>query len=299
MKKIYILAAATFALASCDNSIDNPLTSNVVTRISASICETDGSRAVDTKWGAGDTIGITTTFQSKVGPSINIKYTTLEGDGTFIGNKIYIYNPMSLTAYYPFRGAEGTAAGTISATTTASKQTPEEQLNFDFLFASLDRIDTDKPDVVLNFAHKMSKITFIFVNGNDGTDVSKINTYIIGKLVLEGTFDTASGVCAAKDDIAAQELTINLPEGSVTHNVALTSLIVFPQDIATMTLKIKDSEEQYYTCDLAIDGGALKGGNHYQYTVMVSKKGLTLQKTNITDWLTTPCQGDAYSADND
>lgn len=298
MKKIYILAVAMLALVACDNNDDNPITSQVVANITATIGESAQSRAVDTQWGNGDKIGITTIFQSKVGPFVNMEYTTESGDGVFTGNMIYIYNPMSVTAYYPFRGTENTAPGIISASTTADKQTSAKQLEFDYLYASLSDVNTDNPNVTLNFAHKMSKITFIFTKG-DGADVSKINSYTIDKLVLDGTFNPATGDCAAKKGVDAQELTLDLPEGSVSNNVALPSLIVFPQELETVMLKIKDSEGQYYTCNLTIEDGALKAGNHYQYTVKVSKTEVKLQKTTITDWETSDLEGNASSADDE
>lgn len=281
MKKVYILAAVTLALAACDKNKDNPLTSKVEARISASISETVPSRASDTKWGEGDEIGITTTFKGEVGPYINMEYKH-QGDGRFTGNTIYIYNPMSIAAYYPFSGEERTAAGILSTATTADKQTPGKQKDFDYLFASIDRVDTDKPDVILEFAHKMSKLTFIFKDGA-GTDVSNIDYYAIDKLVLEGTFDTYTGECAATSATAAKELEMGLAEGSVANEKPLPSLIVFPQTLESVKLKIRDKENQYYSCTLDIPGGKLEAGNHYQFTITVSKTALTVNPS-ITPW---------------
>lgn len=299
MKKIYIFAAAALAFVACDKNDDTPISNtNVEARFSATIGESSRTRACDTKWAAGDKIGITTTFRSKDGPYINMEYATAGGNGIFTGNTIYIYNTMALTAYYPFSGTEGILPGILSASTTADRQTPDEQAKFDFLFASVPDIDTDHPDVQLDFAHKMSKITFIFTNGNDGTDVSKIIALTLDKLVLDGTFDTATGICKA-DNVAPQELSITLEEGSVSENSVIQPLIVFPQDLESVTLKIKDNENQYYVCNLNIEGHAFQSGNNYQYTINVSKTGLTLQKATITNWKPTTFQGNASSADDE
>lgn len=299
MNKIYIFAAAALILASCDKNEDAPISSaNVEARISATIDEGSRSRAFDRNWTAGDEIGITTTFRSEVGPFINMKYATAAGDGAFTGNAIYIYNPMSVTAYYPFNGTESTLPGIISASTNSDRQTSAEQAKFDFLFASEPYIDTDHPDVHLNFAHKMSKITFIFTNGNDGTDVRRINAISLDKLVLDGTFDTATGACTA-DKVAPQQLTLTLPEGSVSDNAAIQPIIVFPQNLESMTLKIKDNEDQSYSCNLNIEGNALKSGNNYLYTISVSKTGLKVQKSSIADWQNTDFEDSASSADDE
>lgn len=58
MKKIYILAAAALALASCDNNIDNPDNSSEPIKVYASIGDAAISRAADTSWADGDEIGI-------------------------------------------------------------------------------------------------------------------------------------------------------------------------------------------------------------------------------------------------
>ncbi|MDE6287327.1 MAG: fimbrillin family protein [Muribaculaceae bacterium] len=203
MKKIFLLATTALALAACSND-DNYVDRPVAAQFTATIGQSNVSRVSGSSWDKNDMIGITTTFNNQVGPFINMRYTTAEGDGAFAGNTIYIYNPMSLTAYYPFAGDEGTAPkeqGVISAVTDAEHQQPENQKKIDFLFASKAEITTDDANVALEFSHKMSKLTFIFIDGK-GADVSKISAYKIEGLALEGSFDTATGVCAAKSDVA-------------------------------------------------------------------------------------------------
>lgn len=279
MKKLYILAAATLALAACDNNEDNPISTQVVARISATIGESSLTRASDTSWDENDEIGITTTFQNKVGPYINMKYTTTNGNGEFSGNTIYIYNPMSVTAYYPFSGTEGIAQETISATT--DKQTSEEQPKFDFLFASLDKVDTDKPNVELNFAHKMSKITFDIKKGAGMDDTKKITSFVIEGLKLDGTFNPTTGDCTAKSDADAKELSFHSDDNAT--DITLPSLIIFPQEVESIKLKIKDNEDQKYVCDLKFKNG-IESGNKYSFTITVNKTGLSLEGSNIAPW---------------
>lgn len=285
MKKIYLLAAFSLALVACDNNDDNPVFSPVVAEITATIGDSGMTRAGDTSWTEGDKIGITTTFGAGMKPSVNILYTTAKGDGVFEGEVIYIYNPMSLSAYYPFSDEVGTARSTIEASTDADYQTKENHPKIDFLYASKTGITTDDPKVKLTFSHQMSKLTLIFVNGS-GMEVSKIASYQIDGLKLDGVFDTSTGECAAKSTTNPRALSIVPDEGSVKNEVALPSLILFPQAAEAVTLTITDNDEQTYKCNLTFDNNRIEFGNNYQFTIKVNKSGLTVDQSTISEWVT-------------
>lgn len=281
MKKIFLLAAATLAMVACNNddnynNVDDP----VAVHITATIGGSAVTRASETSWTNGDEIGIT-----MVGKYANIKYTyAAESDG-FAGTTMYFKNkrdPETLTAYYPFTGSIGTPPALIETSTTVDLQTSEEQPKFDFLYAKKENVTGSEPNVNLTFSHKMSKLTLTFKNG-DGMDVSNIKSYTIDGLVLEGTFNTATGVCAAKADVAAAPLCISMAEGTVKNEVALPSLILFPQTPGKVTLKITDSGEQEYACVLNFGDGGIVSGNNYQYTIKVSKTGLSVN-FGIEEW---------------
>lgn len=297
MKKILFLAVATFALVACNNDgnyIDEPMAA----QISATIGKSAVTRASETLWANGDTIGITMTGNNV--SYVNMKYTT-GGDGIFTGNPMYFKNhvdPMNLTAYYPYKGDEGTLPAFMEASTGADNQTSDKQPEFDFLYASLENVTGRTPNVEFTFAHKMSKITLIFKNGNSGTNVGKITSYTIEGLKLEGTFNPSTGECAAKTDASVAPLSITLPEGTVKNETAVPSLIVFPQVPTTVTLKIKDSENQDYVCNLSFGTNGIVSGNNYQYTITVSKTQLTVN-SNITDWVDTRLASEAKSDDSD
>ncbi|MDE7118795.1 MAG: fimbrillin family protein, partial [Bacteroidaceae bacterium] len=210
MKRYFLLAAATFALAACNNddnynNVDDP----VAAHITATIGESAVTRASGTSWDAGDQIGITMDDRY-----VNMEYTTESTDGKFTGTTMYFKNkrePVTLIAYYPFAGEEGTAQTSITASTTADRQTPKNQPKIDFLYATKENVTGSDPNVNLTFSHKMSKLTFTFKEGNKGTNVGKITSYEIGGLVLDGTFNAVTGVCAAKSDAAAAPLRITMP----------------------------------------------------------------------------------------
>lgn len=295
MKKIYLLVIASIGFAACDNNNEEPVISPVTANISATIGERLLTRAADKDWAKGDDIGITTNYGER-NVLRNVKYTTPEGNGAFTGQALYIYNPMSLTAYYPFKGPEGSDPGIITESTDADKQTSENQPSIDFLYASKEGITSDKPDIVLNFTHQMSKLTFIFKNGA-GMNESKIAGYEISGLILKGTFNTADGKCAADSGEVPGSIGLTLPEGSVKPDETFSSLIVFPQSLegSKVTLTITDSEDQVYACELNFTNSRIISGNNYQWTVTVNKTGLNVNEFSITEWSTEQGDADASS----
>lgn len=293
MKEIYLLAAMTLALVACDNNDDDPVTSQETVKISATIGESLPSRVSDNKWSQGDEIGVTA-IGNVDWKFINYKYTAQNEEGDFSGDPIYFHNPMTIKSYYPFTGEKGNAPGIIEANTKVGNQTAEDQPKIDFLYASMENITTNPKKINLAFSHQMSKLTFIFNDGN-GIDVSKIVSYQIDGLILEGTFDTETGICTAKSGIAPESLVISTTD--VKNEVALPSLIIFPQDNVTLTLKIKDNENQEYACNLSFrdNDNRILTGNNYQWTITVNKTGLTVNKSTIIDWNKEELTGGAES----
>lgn len=283
MKKYILLATASLALAACDTE-DNYTDEPVAVQISANI-ETL-SRASDVKWDAGDNIGI---FMS--GRSFNINYVTEKGDGMFTGNPIFFKNkqePVTITAYYPYTGTEGETPDAVTASTGGERQTATEQSKYDFLYAVKENATGAEPNVNLTFKHMMSKLTILFENGNIGTDVTKITSCEINGLVLDGTFNPATGACAASAGTPAAPLKLTATQG------VLPSLILFPQTVEKVTLKISDIENQDYSCELKFDGNRLESGNNYLYTIKVSKTGLNVDYS-INNWTEKTDESEAMS----
>lgn len=299
MKKVFVLAAAALALAACDQNNENQDASPVAARIMGTIGESAVTRASDTSWAAGDAIGISSTVSGVAKPYVNVQYTTEKGNGEFKGTLLYFYKPMVLTAYYPFTGTEGTVPGNngiIEASTSAENQTAAEQPKIDFLWDSQTGFTAADPNVNFTFAHKMCRLTFTFLDSErtedtGPVDVGTIVQYEIDGLKLDGTFNTASGVCAVKD-VAAKTLSIELQKGTAQTGVAVPSLIVFPQKPGNDVVKLHVRTDelgsgaplQHYTCMLNFVGGELKPGCHYKYTIQVTKRGLKVGEISIVDW---------------
>lgn len=316
MKKIFLFAVVALALASCDNNDDNQLTSNNALQVTATIGESILSRAADTSWTVGDRIGISSNVDGIDAPYTNLEYEAKSTDGEFSGKTpMFYYRPMTLTAYYPFAGTEGTAPGNdgvISAVTYADNQLPANQPQIDFLWDSKTNQDqadfsAAEPNVNFTFYHKMSKLTFAFEgstveveNENGSTTVHEVKVsdivkYGIEGLVLDGTFDTATGICSIDNSVEPQYLEISIGKGSIEADGQLLSpLIVFPQKLGNSKVKLhvytdeleNTSVLQHYTCDLTFGGGELEPGNSYKFTIRVSKVGLKLAKMSIEDWNT-------------
>ena len=281
--------SAAISLAAC-NSEDKYIDEPVAARISATIGQSVETRATDEKWAEEDQIGIT---MGNI--YANVKYTATNEDGTFTGSPMYFRNKqdlLTITAYYPFTGTEGSSPAIVHTSTGLERQTLAEQPKFDFLYARLDNVSGSAPDINLAFKHQMCKLTLIFRKGNDGTDVSKINSCRIDGLVLDGTFNTATGECTANSTSLAAPIEMT---PTVTDNVKLPYLILFPQSVGKVTMRITDTEEQEYSCELNFPDNRLVSGNHYIYTIVVKKTSLNVEHYTITNWTETHLSSDGQS----
>lgn len=290
MKKFLLLAAATLALAACTNDDEYVDNTPVAARITAGIGNSVSSRAAGTAWAKGDKIGITT-LRGDESKYVNMEYTTENGDGKFAGTPMYFQDAqaeVTFTAYYPFTGTEGTAPDIVENNTRADQQTPENQPTFDYLWDN--RVGKKgQPNINFEFAHRMSKITMTFQDG-EGTHVNKIESYSFDGLVLEGTFDPATGEAKAKKK-DTEKLTLNV--NNVVSGSARPSIIVYPQTTAGQVVLHIVKEGQTYKCELAFPGGELRSGTDYQYTIRLNKTDAQVTESKINPWSSQTGSGDA------
>lgn len=281
--KTRLLALATLALtmAACSNDDEN--NNQPTARFSAEIHDATLTRAAGTSWHGNDEIGITATGNEAMKQYSNVKYTTANGDGNFTGSPIYFQddNTVTFTAYYPFKGTEGTAAGTLENNTKT--QTTEYQKGIDYLFAKAENKSCNDANVTFNFHHKMSQITLTFVNDGNDTNISDITVYTISGLKMEGTFNTADGTATAKAEESAENLTIEGIPGLSGDEAEVAPVILYPQSAANVTLTVI-LDGQDYSCELDIKDEELKAGNNYTFDITVSKTGLAVQKSGIESW---------------
>ena len=294
--KLFALAALALSLAACTN--DNEVTDNgpVAARVNAEISGAVATRASGTQWATGDQIGI----------------STVEGTGTYYNNVCYEWNGSGFTtspekaiyfettndvvfrAYYPY----DENGGTLNATTDGEAQ--KNQPKIDFLYATGATANTHNPTINFtdgtktggkdcSFHHCMSQISLTF-EASDGLDFSTIKptAYKLSKLLLEGSFDTATGI--AKADENAQAADLDMPISSALSS----SVILFPQEVQSIGLTVVFNGNEY-NATLTVPEGALKAGNNYTYTVTVRNKGLSIDSAEITDW--NPVSGGDVSAE--
>lgn len=290
--RLFTFAVLGIALAACTNDTENLNDGPVAAVINAEISDAVATRASGTNWAERDEIGIS---ESRFGYT-NVPYRWESGKFTPTGTIIFFQDddPTTFSAYYPY-DADG---GTLTATTDATAQ--QNQPAIDFLYATGATASTHNPEVNFtnnlstggkdcSFHHCMSQITLTFKAGS-GVDFNIINPtdYTLSGLVLTGSFDTATGTAETDANAQTADLTMEL-DGALT-----SSVILFPQDKASIALSVYYNS-QPYTATLTVPDGALKAGNNYAWTVTVRNKGLSIESAEITPW--NPVSGDDVNAD--
>ena len=285
----YTMLAAGL-LASCTNDEVTTPDSPVALQVNASINGAQ-TRAVGNQWSPTDQIGI----------------STVEGTDTYYNNVCYEWNGSSFTtspesaiyfqsteevtfcAYYPFTGTPGAPVKPLTGVSTdATNQSAENQPLIDFLYASGATASKDAPTVSFTgdhaFTHRMSQVTLTFIEGAD-MDLDGSWSYTLGGLKLQGTFNPQTGTATA-DEVEAAPLALSL-SGVQTTNARYTapSLILFPQDAASIALTVTIGGRDY-TATLTVKDGKLQPGNNYTWDVTVSKTGLVVGDAEIKNWET-------------
>lgn len=280
-----LMAAAATLFGGCEKENDNAVDNTpVAARITSGI---DGmaTRAAGTAWAADDAIGVT--GMSGTVEYKNVKYVTTDGDGVFTpdggaDNNIYFQNKedVTFTAYYPYTGTNGTAAGVITATTYP--QTPEEQAKYDFLFDTATGSSAN-PNVQFRFKHCMSRLVLNFQPGNGISSLGDIR-YSLYIIQIDGTFDTTTG--EAKADIHETGLRQDVP--STTPGMS-SSLILFPQNKSRVSITILMGEVQYsgtidFPASPADGTKGIEAGKCYTYNIKVNNSTLTISPATIDNW---------------
>lgn len=286
MKKIYLFAAAALTLTACSNDEPGINGEPVAARVTANI-DVPQSRAYNQIWENGDAIGISTTSNGKT-QYANMKYSTT-GDGNFShfggdATGIFFQNrdEVTFSAYYPFTGNEGTAAGTIADVTTENQA---NQKQFDFLFASGAKASSANSTLSFTgdaaFEHKMTRLILrLQTDASSGFEAAEVasGTYVLSGLKHSGTFNTSTGEAIATGD-ATDNWTITAT-ASDADNVRTYSMILYPQTDADLTLKATVDGVDY-NCNIT---PALEAGKSYTYTITVKKTGLTVANSFIKPW---------------
>jgi hypothetical protein len=188
---------------------------------------------------------------------------------------------VNFAAYYPY--AE--AGGTLDVQTDAEHQKAALQPKIDYLYATgMGRIT--RPEVSLQFAHRMSQVVLNFTAGTGVTDLTQISDLKLGQLVLTGTFDTQTGVAAASTDATASTLDIATESGTFTEDSTASSyrLILLPQEVSELSLSLALGSKTYAT---TLKVPNLVAGNSVSFDITVNEASLSIRDGSIIAWAET------------
>lgn len=242
-----------------------------------------GTRATETDWEPGDTVGITCGDQQ-----VNVKYRYTGDAGNYFEavdntNEIWLMGTQTyeVTAYYPYTGDDDTQPAAVTVDTSSDNQATEEQRkSLDFLFATA-TATRENPNVQLAFTHVMSRIVLEFVPG-DLDALDDIDCYVTG-MRLSGTFDPATGATAVDETADVESVNQQLTDD---NNHTFTALFL-PQTLDDGILIEAGMNGIYY--QVSVDPGTLQPGYSYNYTVTANDYNdnpisLVITGTQITQW---------------
>lgn len=316
-KYCLIAAAAAVALAACsgEETVDNMDNGGPVEARFAAGIGAPATRAVGYRWNA-DHIGIMVTAPENMKEMYrNVEYVTAStgfsadfspaetGGGIFFQNKT---GQVTFSAYAPYQQSSagnvlpGTD-GVIGVNTADSNGDTQESI--DFLFASGATASQQSPDVYFSdesgeggkdnsFHHMMAMLDIVFqVSAADGFSAADIlaegNTFKLGGLMHEGTFNVTDGTAAPKTGIAAvDDWDITSCKHTDTTGTRTYSLILLPQDLTGSPLEVSvviGGQTYSNNTDITPD---LEAGKMYTYTITVKKTGLAVSGCGISAWET-------------
>lgn len=275
MKKRFFLvsAVALLLMAACnDDKYGGSDVEGSLLIVSAGIDEVKTTRVSEagTEWEVGDSIGV-----SDSSTNLNIAYAATATTGTFTSDTgIYILggDEVTYTAYYPFSGTEGTTVGDIDFSVLDSNG-DYDATGLDFMYAT-GTATRSNPQVDFSFQHMMSRLRLTITDSaSNGTAI----TYVLGNVVVDGTFNTESGV-----------VTPGSTTGSITVDATLgtASYVMLPPVASASTIQIT-----IYVGNSVYVGTfapALAASTEYQYTIELGDteegKTVTVSSESITGW---------------
>ena len=312
-----VAATALLLTAGCDDENNEPGGNDsnaaiITASISTSHDVAPPTRASGTTWAKDDRIGITATTTGGQTVATNIQYTTPAGDGAFTpvtttdqndGIRFSGKGEHTFTAYYPYKGDNGTLPGddgVIEIATGIEDFTPEKQAEIDYLWGTA-TASSANPKANITFRHCMSRLQLHFVAGDGVTFPAGGLEFGLDGLSAIGQFNTRTG--EAKAIGSSDQVLVNIP-------VPLSgtgSYILLPQDEPDLTLIVTIDQRTFtaslgnYLPNMASNPGkkGLEPGITYEFTITVKRKGLDVKaETGDVPWqdgiLTTTIDGKEF-----
>lgn len=276
MKKILLTSAVLLALlSSCNNDYDGPDIAGSKLIVAGNIDQVN-TRVSDTgiEWTVNDAIGVSDNLATN--PNLNIKYVAGSTTGDFTSaTGIYILGsePVSYTAYYPYKGEEGTSAGEVEFSIVDEGGKYVGSSAVDFMFAEEATASRANPVVTFKFKHMMSQLRLNIKSGSAA--VTKAETPITCTLrgvTTDGKFNTTDGTVTSgttKGDVTIETMlgtpvSVILPSVTASEgNKEAIQLVITVGDkvySGTFTPDLEASQEYGYEIDLdkTTSGGKLQ-----------------------------------------
>ena len=301
------IALATLAFTACssDDGLDG---SNAGGRQSLQLVSNLSSKSTNinlqkTQIAEGVKIGVFVQNSKGFISGGNNAVQTASGTGTFTGSPIYFPedgSAVSVKAYAPYSSSFGDMLDENADFSVATNQSTDEgYLASDLLHgvpSGTNSFTEENPLVVLNFTHKLSKLTIKFKTSNEtdvdlkGSTINIVNTLPSTTLkVADGTLGAAMGTATT---IKAATYTTDATE-------FVASAILVPQTVAQGNfIQVVLTNGKMLNAKLNTEA-TFASGKAYTYVVNISGQGsdvfaeIELNST-VTDWddATTPLTGD-------
>lgn len=266
MKKRFFLASVITLgmMTGCNNEYDGQDVSGSKLIVTASIDQVK-TRVSDTEWAVGDAIGVSDNLPQN--PNLNIKYVAGSTTGNFTSvSGIYILGaePVTYTAYYPYTGAEGTAAGDIEFSILNSEGQYAGDFNVDYLFAEA-TASRENPTINFRFKHVMSRLKLTIKDSDGAVSEGTAISYTLKGVTTDGTFNTTNGT------VTAGTSTGNIVVKTTMDSSSSVILPPTPTDGTPASLQLViEINDKVYTGSFT---PALVASQEYQYSIDLSNTG--------------------------
>jgi hypothetical protein len=302
-KFLLMLGLAAISMASCSDEeeiVNNGDYSKTEISILGTVAPGSQSRAIDTQWEAGDTIGL---IQSTY--IINKPYVTTKGDGVFTNVEGADYFPdgkmRTYYAYYPYSDAlsQGTILYTINGTATEDGQKAHDLLWADQMTSA------SSSQIRMTFKHKMARVIFNVTTDTlsgfyaddifgtvTGSNITSSKGTLLG--VYQGaTFSVTSGNVSTKYGTNA-DLALTGTDDKENH-VRTYMLIVPPQNSCDLLIHFEGTSGSY-EFKTKLESVKWAAGYTYTYNVKLQRREAVVSAT-ISEWTTgteSTVSGSAY-----
>ena len=233
-KKLFFLAVAGFALASCSSDETEVQQSFVADKgeIQLQFVHPSQTRATETNFENTDEVGVYVTAADEAlqigGNEVNNEQFTYNGSSWTSKRRVYWNSGQhNIYAYYPYTKTINDVEN-YSFELQADQSTAEGFTKSDFLWAGKKGVTASATAVSMTFAHKMSCVVVKLQKGENYTGDIPIDTEVfIHSTVTKASIDLSTGD-AGKDDYAGTS-SVKALQKSATEYTA----IVVPQNITT------------------------------------------------------------------